>query len=139
MFCVFVRIASLVTKSRALDKKEYLMIIWVKFCPFCIKMYVVTPIKMVQMRGHNIMVSMRDKKKIILQLSSNTPSYLELCKNVRLCLLLSLKRLHYYIRKHHKSCQFFLPFKIPWLFPDFSLTFYTVPYLVKQPKVFFTS
>ena len=45
--------------SRALDKREYLMIIRDNFCLFCIKTYVVTPhlnllIETVQMRGHNI-------------------------------------------------------------------------------------
>ena len=45
--------------SRALDKREHLMIIRVNFYLFCIKTYVVTPHlnhldKIVQMRGHNI-------------------------------------------------------------------------------------
>ena len=43
---------------RALDRREYLMIIRDNFCKFCIKPYVVTPhlnrLEMVQMRGHNI-------------------------------------------------------------------------------------
>ena len=44
---------------RALDKREYLVIIRDNFCYFCIKTYVVTPHlkclnEMVQMRGHNI-------------------------------------------------------------------------------------
>ena len=43
------------------------MIIRDNFCLFCIKIYVITPhlnclAKMVQMRDHNIMVSMRNKK-----------------------------------------------------------------------------
>ena len=46
-------------ESRALDKKEYLVIIRDNFCYFCIKAYVVTPHlnrldETVQMRGHNI-------------------------------------------------------------------------------------
>ena len=45
--------------SRALDKREYLVIIRDNFCQFYIKTYVVTPhlnrlIETVQMRGHNI-------------------------------------------------------------------------------------
>ena len=45
--------------NRALDKREYLVIIRDNFCLFCIKTYVVTPHlnrldKTVQMRGHNI-------------------------------------------------------------------------------------
>ena len=45
---------------RALDKREYLVIIWDNFCYFCIKTYVVTPllnclIETVQKRGHNIL------------------------------------------------------------------------------------
>ena len=44
---------------RALDKREYLVIIGDNFCKFCIKTYVMTPhlnrlVKTVQMRGHNI-------------------------------------------------------------------------------------
>ena len=44
---------------RALDKKEYLVIIRDNSCKFCIKTYVVTPhlnrlSETVQMRGHNI-------------------------------------------------------------------------------------
>ena len=44
---------------RALDKRDYLIIIRDNFCLFCIKMYVVTPhlnrlVKTVQIRGHNI-------------------------------------------------------------------------------------
>ena len=44
---------------RALDMKEYLVIIRGNFCQFCTKAYVVTPQlnhlnKTVQMRGHNI-------------------------------------------------------------------------------------
>ena len=44
---------------RALDEREYLVIIRDNFCCFCIKIYVVTPHlnrldEMVQMRGHNI-------------------------------------------------------------------------------------
>ena len=58
------------------------MIIRDNFCLFCIKTYVVTPHlnrldKTVQMRGHNIWFQ-REIRKIIPQLSSNTPSYLEL-------------------------------------------------------------
>ena len=46
-------------KYRALDKREYLVIIRDNFCLFCIKAYVVTPHlnrldETVQMRGHNI-------------------------------------------------------------------------------------
>ena len=45
--------------DRALDKREYLVIIGDNFCKFFIKTYVVTPHlnrldKTVQMRGHNI-------------------------------------------------------------------------------------
>ena len=29
--------------NRALDKREYLVKIWVNFCKFCIETYVVTP------------------------------------------------------------------------------------------------
>ena len=48
----------------ALDKREYLVIIRDNFCEFCIKTYVVNPSsdEMVQMRDHNIMVLMRNKK-----------------------------------------------------------------------------
>ena len=61
---------------RALDKREYLVIIRDNFCQFCIKTYVVTSHlnrldKTVQMRGHSIWF--KEKKKIIPQLSSNTP------------------------------------------------------------------
>ena len=46
-------------RIRALDKREYLMIVWDNFCEFCIKTYVVTSHlnrldETVQMRGHNI-------------------------------------------------------------------------------------
>ena len=46
-------------ESRALDKREYLMIILDNFSYFSMKPYVVTPhlsrlVEMVQMRGHNI-------------------------------------------------------------------------------------
>ena len=45
--------------ARALDKREYLVIIKNNFCLFCIKTYVVTSHlnsldETVQMRGHNI-------------------------------------------------------------------------------------
>ena len=50
-------------KTRALDKREYLVIIRDSFCKFCIKTYVVTPHlnrpnEAVQMRGHNIKYSL---------------------------------------------------------------------------------
>ena len=46
-------------QSRALDKREYLVIIRDNFCLFCFEPYVVTPHlnrldETVQMRGHNI-------------------------------------------------------------------------------------
>ena len=51
---------------RSLDKREYLVIIRDSFCQFCIKTYVVTPhlncLETVQMRDHNIMISIRNKK-----------------------------------------------------------------------------
>ena len=64
------------TKQRTLDKREYLMIIGDMF------FYVVTPhlnhlIETVQMRGHNIWFQ-SEIRKIIPQLLSHTPSYLEL-------------------------------------------------------------
>ena len=45
-------------KNRALDKREYLVIIRDNFCKFCIKTYVVSPHlsrldETVQMRGQN--------------------------------------------------------------------------------------
>ena len=45
--------------ARALDKREYLVIIRDNFCKFCMKTYDVTPHlnrlnEMVQMKGHNI-------------------------------------------------------------------------------------
>ena len=63
--------------SSALDKKEYLVIITDNFCQFCTKTYVVTSHlnrldETVQMRGHNIWFQ-REIRKIIQQLSSNTP------------------------------------------------------------------
>ena len=47
------------TLNRALDKREYLVIIRDNFCLFCFEPYVVTPYlnrldETVQMRGHNI-------------------------------------------------------------------------------------
>ena len=53
------------------------MIIRDNFCHFCIKTYVVTPHlnrldETVQMMGHNICLQ-REIRKIIPQLSSNTP------------------------------------------------------------------
>ena len=55
---------------RALDKKEYLVIIWDNFCLFCIKSYVVIPHlnrldETVQMRGHNIWFKGEIRKIII--------------------------------------------------------------------------
>ena len=45
-------------RYRALDKKEFLVIIRVNFSEFCIKIYIVTPhlnrLQTVQMRSHNI-------------------------------------------------------------------------------------
>ena len=45
--------------ARALDKREYLVIVWGNFCQVCMKTYVVTPHlnrldETVQMMGHNI-------------------------------------------------------------------------------------
>ena len=62
---------------KALDKREYLVIIRDNFCQFCTKTYVVTPHlnclnETVQMRGHNIWFEL-EIRKIITQLSSNTP------------------------------------------------------------------
>ena len=62
---------------RALDKREYLVIITDNFCQFCIKTYVVTHHlnsldETVQISCHNIWFQ-RERKKIISQLSSNTP------------------------------------------------------------------
>ena len=67
---------------RALDIRENLMIIKDNFGKFCIKTYVVIPhlnclIEAVQMRGYNIWFKLQIRK-VIRQLSSNTPSYLEL-------------------------------------------------------------
>ena len=62
---------------RALDNRDYLMIIRDIFCWFCIK-YVVTFHLTVQRRGHNIWFQW-EIRKIIPQLLSDTPSYLELC------------------------------------------------------------
>ena len=47
------------TETRALDNREYLVIIRDNFCQSCIKTYVVTPslnrlVETVQMRGHII-------------------------------------------------------------------------------------
>ena len=84
--------------NRALDKREYWVIIRDNFCQFCRKTYAVTPhlnclyetLQMrghktyvvtshlnclnetVQMRGHNIWFQ-REVRKIILYLSSNSP------------------------------------------------------------------
>ena len=68
---------------RGLDKREHFMIIRDNFCYFCIKTYVVTPhlnclIVVIPHRdssdeGSQHMVSLTNKK-IIPQLSSNTPS-----------------------------------------------------------------
>ena len=71
---------------RALDKREYLVIIRDNFCQFCMITYVVTPYlnrlaETVQMRGHipsQHIVLMRNKKNypsVIIKHSS----YLELC------------------------------------------------------------
>ena len=51
--------SDLLTLFRALDKREYLVIIRDNFCLFCFEPYVVTPHlnrldETVQMRGHNI-------------------------------------------------------------------------------------
>ena len=63
--------------SRALDKREYLLINKDNFCHFYIKTDIVTPHlnhldKKVQMKGHNVRFK-RKLRKIILQLSLNTP------------------------------------------------------------------
>ena len=63
--------------NKALDKREYLMIIRDHFCQFCIKSYVVTPNPDGSDEVSQHKVSMR-KKKSYPQLSSNNPSYLEL-------------------------------------------------------------
>ena len=65
--------------GRALDKREYLVIIRDNFSKFCIK-HVVTPHlnrlnETVQMRGHTTYGFDEKLEKI----SSNSPSYLELC------------------------------------------------------------
>ena len=62
--------------SRAVDKREYLVIIRDNFCYFFLKTYVVTPHlnrldETVQMRGHNIRFHL--VKKNYPELSSNTP------------------------------------------------------------------
>ena len=72
-------------RDRALDKREYLVIIRDNFCLFCTKFYVVTPhlnrlYETVQIRGHRDgsdegsqhMISMRNKKNF-LSVIINTP------------------------------------------------------------------
>ena len=72
-----------VVLCRAVDKREYLVIIWDTFVNFAFKhIYIVTPHlnrldETVQMRGHNIWFQ-HDIRKLILHLSSNISSYLGL-------------------------------------------------------------
>ena len=68
--------------SRALDKREYLVIIRDNFCEFCIETYVVIPhlnrlYETVQMRVTTY--SFAEKYD---HLYSNTPSFLELCIHI---------------------------------------------------------
>ena len=63
----------IVAQSELKVKREYLVIIRDNFCQFYSKTYVVNRlIEMVQMRGHNIWFQW-EIRKIIPQLSSNTP------------------------------------------------------------------
>ena len=78
--CSLERVKFLKLGFRALDKREYFLIISDSFCKFCLKTYVVTRHlnrleETVQMRGHNVWFYAE-----LTKITSSTPSYLELCR-----------------------------------------------------------